>query len=371
MPKRTARTTIPIADSRYDGGVPAMAPGARAPEGVFTDQFGRRLHDLRISVTDRCNFRCTYCMPKAVFGRDHAFLPQSSLLSFEEITRVAGIFVAHGVEKIRLTGGEPLLRKNLDRLVGMLAQLRTPAGRRPELTLTTNGALLRRLARPLREAGLDRLTVSLDSLDDAVFRQMNDVDCPVGDVLDGIAAAGQAGFERIKINMVVKRGVNDDGIVPMAAHFRGSPCIVRFIEFMDVGSSNGWRLDDVVPGAEVIRRLDEAFGIEPAAPNYRGEVARRWRYRDGAGEVGVISSVTRPFCADCSRARLSTEGKLFTCLFATHGHDLRALLRNGVDDAGLGAAIAAIWGARDDRYSELRSDATVGLRKIEMSYIGG
>ncbi len=363
--------TIPIADSRYDGGVPALTPGARPPEGRFADRLGRRLHDLRISVTDRCNFRCTYCMPKAVFGRDYAFLPQSSLLSFEEIARVAGIFVAHGVEKIRLTGGEPLLRKHLDRLVGMLAQLRTPAGERPELTLTTNGALLRRQARALRDAGLDRLTVSLDSLDDAVFQRMNDADHPVADVLEGIASAGQAGFERIKINMVVKRGVNDDGIVPMAAHFRGGPHIVRFIEFMDVGSSNGWRLDDVVPSAEVVRRLDQAFGIEPISPNYPGEVAQRWRYRDGRGEIGVISSVTRPFCADCSRARLSTEGKLFTCLFATHGHDLRALLRDGVDDDGLGAAIAAVWGARDDRYSALRSSATVGLRKVEMSYIGG
>ena len=363
--------SIPIADLRYDGGVPAVTPGARPPEGRFADQLGRGLRDLRISVTDRCNFRCTYCMPKAVFGRDHAFLPQSSLLSFEEITRVAGIFIAHGVEKIRLTGGEPLLRKNLDRLVAMLAQLRTPAGAPPELTLTTNGALLVRQARALRDAGLERMTVSLDSLDDAVFRRMNDADYPVADVLEGIEAAGQAGFERLKVNMVVKRGVNDEGIVPMAAHFRGGPHIVRFIEFMDVGSSNGWRLDDVVPSAEVLRRLDEAFGIEAVPPNYPGEVARRWRYRDGGGEIGVISSVTRPFCADCSRARLSTEGKLFTCLFATHGHDLRALLRNGVDDAGLATAIAAVWGARDDRYSALRSSATVGLRKVEMSYIGG
>ena len=280
---------MPVADSRYDGGVPAIEPGARAPAGRFSDRLGRRMHDLRISVTDRCNFRCTYCMPREVFGRDYAFLPQSSLLSFEEITRVANVFVAHGVEKIRLTGGEPLLRKNLDRLVAMLAGLRTPAGRPPELTLTTNGALLRRRAAALRAAGLDRLTVSLDSLDDAVFRRMNDSDHPVEAVLDGIDAARQAGFERIKVNMVVKRGVNDDGIVPMAAHFRGSPHIVRFIEFMDVGSSNGWRLDDVVPSAEVIRRIDEAFGLEPIATNYTGEVAQRWRYRDGSGELGEIS----------------------------------------------------------------------------------
>lgn len=341
------------------------------PATEFSDRLGRRLRDLRISVTDRCNFRCTYCMPREVFGRDYAFLPQSALLSFEEITRVAGVFVANGVRKIRLTGGEPLLRKNLDRLVGMLAGLRSPAGERPELALTTNGALLRRQAAALRSAGLDRLTVSLDSLDDAIFRRMNDADYPVDDVLDGIEAARRAGFERVKVNMVVKRGVNDDGIVPMAAHFRGGPHIVRFIEFMDVGNSNGWRLDDVVPSAEVVRRIDEAFGLEPIAPNYPGEVARRWRYRDGGGEIGVISSVTRPFCADCSRARLSTEGKLFTCLFASHGHDLRALLRNGVDDAGLAAAIGAVWGARDDRYSALRSSATPGLRKIEMSYIGG
>lgn len=338
---------------------------------VFSDRLGRRLRDLRISVTDRCNFRCTYCMPREVFGRDYAFLPQSALLTFEEITRIAGVFVAQGVRKLRLTGGEPLMRKNLDRLVGMLAGLRTPTGERPELALTTNGALLRRQATALRAAGLDRLTVSLDSLDDAVFRRMNDADYPVEAVLDGIEAARQAGFERVKVNMVVKRGVNDDGIVPMAAHFRGTPHIVRFIEFMDVGNTNGWRLDDVVPSAEVIRRIDEAFGLEPIAPNYPGEVARRWRYRDGSGEIGVISSVTRPFCADCSRARLSTEGKLFTCLFAAHGHDLRALLRNGVDDAGLAAAIGAVWGARDDRYSALRSSATPGLRKVEMSYIGG
>ncbi|MFA7503764.1 MAG: GTP 3',8-cyclase MoaA [Burkholderiaceae bacterium] len=359
------------ADSLHDASAPALARNADSPTGQFGDRLGRRLQDLRISVTDRCNFRCTYCMPRDVFGRDYPFLPQSSLLSFEEITRLAGVFVAHGVRKIRLTGGEPLLRKNLDRLVGMLARLRTPAGERPELTLTTNGALLARFARPLREAGLDRLTVSLDSLDDAVFRRMNDSDYPVADVLAGIEAARQAGFGRIKVNMVVKRGVNDDGIVPMAAYFRGSPLIVRFIEYMDVGSSNGWRLDEVVPSAEVVRQVDEAFGLEPIAPNYRGEVAQRWRYRDGMGEIGVISSVTRPFCADCSRARLSTEGKLFTCLFATHGHDLRALLRNGVDDAGLSTTIGAIWGAREDRYSALRSSATTGLRKIEMSYIGG
>ncbi|RPH61235.1 MAG: GTP 3',8-cyclase MoaA [Burkholderiales bacterium] len=362
---------VPIADRRYAAAVPEVPGQPQLPTGLLADRRGRRLHDLRISVTDRCNFRCTYCMPKSVFGRDYAFLPQPSLLSFEEITRLARLFIAHGVEKLRLTGGEPLVRRDVERLVGMLAPLTTAAGAPLDLTLTTNGSLLARKARVLREAGLQRVTVSLDALDDAVFRAMNDVDFPVADVLAGIDAAAEAGLHPLKINMVVKRGVNDHEIVPMARRFRGSGHIVRFIEFMDVGASNGWRMDDVVPSAEVARRIAEAFPIEPAEPNYEGEVAERWRYRDGAGEIGLISSVTQPFCGSCTRARLSTEGKLYTCLFATAGKDLRALLRGGYDDGQIAAAIGAIWSARDDRYSELRSADTAGLRRIEMSYIGG
>ncbi|MET0508384.1 MAG: GTP 3',8-cyclase MoaA [Burkholderiaceae bacterium] len=365
--------TIPIADLRYRAAPPPI-PADPSPfaGGVVHDSRGRLLHDLRISITDRCNFRCTYCMPKSVFDRDYAFLPQSSLLRFEEIERVARIFIGLGVEKIRLTGGEPLLRRHVERLVAGLAALRTPTGRPLDLTLTTNGSLLARKAEILRAAGLHRVTVSLDALDDATFRRMNDVDFPVSDVLDGIEAAAAAGLGPVKINMVVKRGLNDDQIVPMARHFRGTGHIVRFIEFMDVGASNGWRLDDVVPSSEVVARLDRAFGIDSAEPNYRGEVARRWRYRDGSGEVGVISSVTEPFCGDCSRARLSTEGRLYTCLFAESGHDLRALLRGEHDDASIRAAIAALWSRRGDRYSEIRSEASSALsRRIEMSYIGG
>ncbi len=362
---------IPPAEQRYSASVPDVAASGAPPSGRLADRRGRRLHDLRISVTDRCNFRCTYCMPKELFGKDYAFLPHASLLTFEEIARLVRVFVAHGVEKIRLTGGEPLLRRNVERLVGMLAELRTPSGEPLDLTLTTNGSLLARKAQALRDAGLRRVTVSLDALDDAVFRGMNDVDFPVADVLAGIEAAEKAGLRPLKINMVVKRGVNEHEIVPMARHFRATGHILRFIEFMDVGASNGWRLDDVVPSAEVARLVGDAFPIEPLEANYPGEVAERWRYVDGAGEIGLISSVTQPFCGGCTRARLSTEGKLFTCLFATAGHDLRALLRSGADDAQLSAAVAAVWGARDDRYSELRSADTVGLRKIEMSYIGG
>ena len=362
---------ISIADARYAARVPPVPEAGVIPEGRLLDARSRQLHDLRISVTDRCNFRCSYCMPKSVFGKDHAFLPQSSLLSFEEITRLVRIFVAHGVEKIRLTGGEPLLRKDLERLVAMLSEIRTVHGRPLDLTLTTNGALLARKAAALRAAGLRRVTVSLDALDDAVFRAMNDVDFPVAEVLDGIRVAEAAGLNPLKVNMVVKRGVNDDQIVPMARHFRGTGHILRFIEFMDVGASNGWRMDDVIPSAEVIRRLSEHFPLEPVDPNYAGEVAERWRYRDGGGEIGVISSVTAPFCGDCTRARLSTEGRLYTCLFADSGHDLRALLREGHDDAQLAGAIAGIWAGRTDRYSEIRSAATISRRKIEMSYIGG
>ena len=362
---------IPIADLRYQARMPAVPREPVAPVGLLTDARGRRLHDLRISVTDRCNFRCTYCMPKSVFDKNYAFLPQSSLLSFEEITRLTRLFVAHGVEKIRLTGGEPLLRKHLETLIAQLAAIRTAAGPPLDLTLTTNASLLRRKAPGLRAAGLNRVTVSLDALDDDVFKRMNDVDFSVSEVLAGIEAADRAGFRQIKVNMVVKRGVNDDQILPMARHFRNTGHIVRFIEFMDVGASNGWRMDDVVPSRQVVGLLNEAFGVEPADPNYVGEVAERWRYRDGAGEVGVISSVTQPFCSDCSRARLSTEGRLYTCLFASSGHDFRSLLRGDFSDEQIGTAIAALWTVRADRYSEIRASRTSPARKIEMSYIGG
>jgi GTP 3',8-cyclase len=330
------------------------------------DRLGRRIHDLRISVTDRCNFRCVYCMPKEVFGRDYQFLERKELLTFEEIVRLARVFNGLGVEKIRLTGGEPLIRRNLEQLIGDLAAI--PG---LDLTLTTNGSLLARKARALKAAGLKRITVSLDALDDAAFRQMNDVDFPVARVLEGIEAAAAAGLSPVKINMVVKRGVNENSILPMARHFRGSGHILRFIEYMDVGHTNGWRLDEVVPAREIVERISAEFPLEPAAANYQGEVAERWRYRDGNGEIGVIASVTQAFCRDCTRARLSTEGKLYTCLFATQGHDLRALLRAGATDEEVRSAVAAIWTKRADRYSELRSEHTVKLEKIEMSYIGG
>jgi cyclic pyranopterin phosphate synthase len=314
-------------------------------------------------------------MPKEVFGKDYPYLPHSSLLSFEEITRVARLFVAHGVEKIRLTGGEPLLRKDLERLVAMLRALQTPSGRPLDLTLTTNGSLLARKARVLKDAGLDRVTVSLDALDDATFRRMNDVDFAVSDVLEGIEAAHAVGLGPIKVNMVVKRGMNDDQIVPMARHFKDSPFILRFIEYMDVGASNGWNMDEVVPSAEVVRRISEQMPLTPVAANYSGETAERWRYADGSGEIGLISSVTQAFCHECTRIRLSTEGKLYTCLFATRGHDLRALLREGRSDLEMSNAIAQLWLARADRYSETRTINTAGLarggKKVEMSYIGG
>lgn len=331
-----------------------------------TDKLARPVRDLRISITDRCNFRCVYCMPKTVFGRDYPFLPRADLLSFEEITRIARLFAAHGVRKIRLTGGEPLLRHGVVRLIEQLAAIP-----HLEITLTTNGSLLEQKAAALKAAGLQRVTVSLDALDDAVFKRMNDADYPVAKVLAGIEAAAAAGLRPVKVNCVVKRGSNDDQIVPLARHFRGTGHILRFIEYMDVGSSNGWKLDEVVPSAEVLRRIGEEFPLEPIDPNYPGEVAERWRYQDGAGEIGVISSVTQAFCDSCTRIRLSTEGKLYTCLFASEGHDLRELLRSGADDAALAAAIAAIWQRRDDRYSQLRMAATPGLKKIEMSYIGG
>jgi cyclic pyranopterin phosphate synthase len=329
------------------------------------DTLGRALRDLRISVTDRCNFRCVYCMPKEVFGRDYRFLDRRELLTFEEIERLARAFVSHGVEKVRITGGEPLVRRDVERLVEKLAAIDDL-----DLTLTTNGSLLPQKAVALREAGLRRVTVSLDSLDDTVFTAMNDVDFPVQRVLEGIDAAAEAGLP-VKVNMVVKRGVNEDSIVPMARLFRERGHILRFIEYMDVGHSNGWRLDDVVPAADIVATVDAEFPLEPIEPNYRGEVARRWRYRDGSGEIGVIASVTQPFCGDCTRARLSAEGRLYTCLFGVRGYDLRAVLRGGASDGELSSEIGRIWGRRADRYSELRSENTADLAKVEMSYIGG
>ena len=359
------RNIIPLIDQRALQAVPSIPQALVPASGVLADTRSRRVRDLRISVTDRCNFRCTYCMPKSVFDRDYPFLSRDALLSFEEIVRTARLFVDHGVEKVRITGGEPLLRRNIERLVEMLVPLGV------ELTLTTNGALLPKKARALKDAGLHRVTVSLDSLDDTTFRAMNDVDFPVEKVLDGIAAAKDAGLGPVKINMVVKRGTNDQDIVAMARHFKGSGHIVRFIEFMDVGSSNGWRMDDVVPSAEIVERINAEMPLEAVDPNYEGEVAERWRYRDGGGEIGVISSVTQAFCGTCTRVRLSTEGKLYTCLFATQGHDLRALLRGGRSDDEISGVIASIWHARNDRYSEIRTAETAGARKIEMSYIGG
>ncbi|MGZ4461468.1 MAG: GTP 3',8-cyclase MoaA [Gaiellaceae bacterium] len=329
------------------------------------DTLSRPLRDLRISVTDRCNFRCVYCMPKEVFGRRYRFLPREELLSFEEIARLVRVFATLGVRKVRITGGEPLVRRDLERLVAMLAEL---GGL--DLALTTNGSLLPQKADALARAGLKRLTVSLDSLDEAVFASMNDVGFSAAQVLAGIDAASAAGLA-VKVNMVVKRGVNDGGVLAMARHFRGSGHVLRFIEYMDVGATNGWRMDDVVPAREILSRIEQAFPLEPLDPGYRGEVARRWRYRDGMGEIGVIASVTQPFCGDCSRARVSAEGHLYTCLFGTHGHDVRQLLRDGRDDGELAGALEAMWTARRDRYSELRTGRTSRAGKVEMSYIGG
>ena len=334
----------------------------------LADTAGRPLRDLRISVTDRCNFRCTYCMPKEVFGRDFAFLERDALLTFEELARAARLFVRNGAEKIRLTGGEPLIRRDLERLVAMLASI---DGLR-DLTLTTNGSLLTsQKARALKAAGLQRITVSLDSLDDATFRAMNDVDFPVSRVLDAIDAAGAAGLAPVKIDMVVKRGVNDDNIVAMAERFRGTGHIVRFIEYMDVGNTNGWRMEDVVSGSSIRDAIARHWPLEPAAATYFGEVAERWRYVDGAGEIGIITSVTQPFCGSCTRARLSADGELYTCLFASRGFDLRKLLRSDASDDDVATAIANVWRVRDDRYSEIRSAATVASPKVEMSRIGG
>ncbi|MEO6941880.1 MAG: GTP 3',8-cyclase MoaA [Terrimesophilobacter sp.] len=339
------------------------------------DTRGRPLHDIRFSVTDRCNFRCVYCMPKEIFGRDYAFMPREELLSFEEITRLARIAAGHGVEKVRLTGGEPLLRKGLPELIEMLSELRTPSGGELDIALTTNGSALAHLAPALKEAGLKRVTVSLDSLDDATFQAMNDIRFPVQKVLHGLDVAHEVGLGPIKINMVVKKGQNDQDIVSMARHFKGSPFILRFIEYMDVGTTNGWQLGEVVPSAEVIRRINEVFPLEEVEPHYSGETSKRWRYRDGEGEVGVISSVTQSFCHSCSRVRISVDGKLYTCLFASSGHDLRELLRGGAADDELSEVMATIWRARTDRYSEVRSlhtkNTAKGAKRIEMSYIGG
>ncbi|WP_333842239.1 GTP 3',8-cyclase MoaA [Limnohabitans sp.] len=382
---------IPLVDQRLLA-LPATLPAhpIRAT-GVLGDSLGRPLHDLRISVTDRCNFRCNYCMPKEVFNKDYAYLPHGDLLNFEEITRLAKVFVSHGVRKIRLTGGEPLLRKNLEILVEQLANIQTPDGTPLDLTLTTNGSLLARKAQSLQSAGLNRVTVSLDGLDDAVFREMNDVDFPVADVLDGIAAAKEAGlgldanglFSGLKVNMVVKRRTNVDQILPMARHFRGSGITLRFIEYMDVGATNGWCMDDVLPSAQVIQRIQQEFPLVALEASSLGETAQRWGYANAAGlfdpalgEVGVISSVTQAFCQDCNRARLSTEGKLYLCLFATKGYDLRSLMRGAqASDADIASAIGHIWQGRDDRYSELRAsmpaDGAPSARRVEMSYIGG
>jgi GTP 3',8-cyclase len=371
-------SVIPIAETRPRAVLPRIPVQLRPAAGLLGDALGRPLRDLRISVTDRCNFRCGYCMPKEVFDRDYAFLPQSSLLSFEEITRLARLFARHGVRKLRLTGGEPTLRRHLETLVAMLAELRTHDGQPLDLTLTTNGSLLAKKARTLAEAGLKRVTVSLDALDDAVFQRMNDVGFPVADVLAGIDAALDAGLAPLKVNMVVKRGTNDHEIVPMARLFREryrGRVVLRFIEFMDVGESNGWRMDHVLPSAQVLERLAAVWPLEPLEPGAAGETAERWRYADGAGEIGLISSVTQAFCHDCNRARLSTEGKLYLCLFATQGHDLRHLLRDAqASDAQIESALGEIWSARRDRYSELRAAGVAlgdGQRKVEMHYIGG
>jgi cyclic pyranopterin phosphate synthase len=333
---------------------------------TLTDTLNRPLRDLRISVTDRCNFRCVYCMPKEIFGSDYQFLERSQILTFEEIARLARIFVEQGVRKIRLTGGEPLVRRDLHDLVAMLATISDL-----DLTLTTNGSLLARQAQALKDAGLKRVSVSLDSLDDNVFKVMNDVDFPVQKVLEGMDAAAAVGLWPIKVNLVVKRGLNESSIMPMSRFFREKGYILRFIEYMDVGHTNGWRMDDVVPAAEIIKMINAEMPLEPLDPNYRGEVAERWRYKDGSGEVGVVASVTQAFCRDCNRARISAEGKLYTCLFAVKGHDLRDLMRSGATDDEISQTIARIWGKRSDRYSELRSENTISLPKVEMSHIGG
>ena len=370
---------IPLVDHRSNvlpTPAAAFASASRmAATGLLGDTLGRSLRDLRISVTDRCNFRCSYCMPKEVFDKDYRYLPHGSLLTFEEITRIAKLFVSHGVRKIRLTGGEPLLRKNIEVLIEQLAALRTVDGQPLDITLTTNGSLLARKAKALKAAGLQRVTVSLDGLDDTVFRSMNDVDFPVAEVLKGIDAAQEAGLGPIKVNMVVKRGTNDHEILTMARHFKGTGIVLRFIEYMDVGATNGWRMDEVMPSAEVVQRIQTELPLVQLDPSSPGETAERWGYADGGGGVGVISSVTQAFCHDCNRARLSTEGKLYLCLFASQGYDLRELIRGTATDADIASAIGHIWSGRTDRYSELRStlapDTGIGTRRVEMSYIGG
>ena len=375
---------IPLLDQRHPG---LPLPAGSTPDALSSlplDRLRRPLTDLRISVTDRCNFRCSYCMPKEVFDKDYAYLPQSHLLNFEEITRIARVFVDRGVRKIRLTGGEPLLRKNIEILIAQLAALRTPDGQPLDLTLTTNGSLLARKAQSLKDAGLQRITVSLDGLQDAVFRQMNDVDFPVAEVLAGIEAARAAGLGPIKVNMVVKRGTNEHEILAMARHFRGTGIVLRFIEYMDVGATNGWRMDEVMPSAEVVRLLQTELPLVPLGPSVAGETAERWGYANAQGEhdptlgeIGVISSVTQAFCGDCNRARLSTEGRLYLCLFAHQGYDLRQLLRDPTQsDLELAQTVDAIWRGRADQYSALRSlrgpDTAAGVgRRVEMSYIGG
>ena len=379
---------IPLVDQRIASLAAPVPAQPIVADGLLSDALGRPLSDLRISVTDRCNFRCNYCMPKEVFDKDYPYLPHGALLSFEEIARTAKLFVAHGVRKIRLTGGEPLLRKNIEVLIEQLAALRTPDGQPLDLTLTTNGSLLARKAKSLKAAGLKRVTVSLDGLDDAVFRAMNDVDFPVADVLEGIEAARAAGLgsgepgHSLKINMVVKRGTNEHEILRMARHFRGTGIVLRFIEYMDVGATNGWRMDEVLPSADVVKMIRAELPLVQLDPSVPGETAERWGYADARGrhdpalgEIGVISSVTQAFCRDCNRARLSTEGKLYLCLFAGQGYDLRALLRGGASDEDIASAIGAIWQGRSDRYSELRStltpDTGPATRRVEMSYIGG
>lgn len=364
---------IPVASVPPSGAVDYRALDVpREHGGTLTDTFRRPLRDLRISVTDRCNLRCTYCMPRAVFDEHHEFLPRAELLTFEEIERVARLFVRLGVQKIRLTGGEPLLRRGIERLIERLARLQTNAGKPVEIALTTNAVLLKKKARALKDAGLARVTVSLDGLSDATFRKMSDSNVAVATVLDGIAAAQEVGLQPVKVNMVVKRGANEHEIVPMAAHFRYSGVILRFIEFMDVGTTNGWRMDDVVPAREILDRIAAHYPLEQIDPNYSGEVAERWRYKDGGGEIGVIASVTQAFCHECTRIRLATDGKLYTCLFASDGIDLRTPLRQGESDTVLTNLIAESWQLRADRYSQLRHAATALPRtKIEMSYIGG
>jgi len=375
MVEKVNPKVIPIRIDEGKGLTPSIGAELLPPHSNTRDKRGRALRDLRISVTDRCNFRCTYCMPKEVFDHNYPYLAQQELLSFEEITRLASIFSTLGVEKIRLTGGEPLLRKNLEVLIEMLSQVRTLEGKPLDLTLTTNGSILRKKAAALKAAGLHRLTVSLDGLDDAVFRKMNDVDFPVADVLDGIAAAQEVGFENIKVNMVVKKGTNDHEIVAMAKHFKGSGVILRFIEFMDVGSSNGWNMAEVLPSKELIARIHEVFPLEPIEANYSGEVAQRWRYVDGSGEIGVISSVTQTFCHECTRARISTDGQMYLCLFANEGFDFKTLLRADKSDLEIANAIMHTWAGRNDHYSEIRGSHTANSstanRKVEMSYIGG